>query len=226
MPTRRQQTRAKPKPLPRGRNRLAPEDVLARQRERLIAAMRHAIAHEGFQAASVSSVASQAHVARPVFYRAFPGGKEECFLTVYDQAIDDLVAIAARAYQQAPRGLSAIEAALRALTLAMAKDPDLARLCLIDIAALGARGLEHRDALLTRAADVLTDALADPSSEQRVSPRKVRALIGGCYQLLYMTVAEERAAELPALVPDMLYMLLAYRLGPQAASQSEAVTSS
>lgn len=225
MPTRRQQTTPKPKPLPRGRNRLEPEDVLARQRERLLVAMRHAIAHEGFQAASVSSVASRAHVARPVFYRAFPGGKEECFLTVYDQAIDDLMTITAKAYHQAPSGLPAIEAALRALAVTMAKDPDLARLCLIDIAALGARGLEHRDALLTRAADVLTSALVDPHSKQAVSPRKVRALIGGCYQLLYMTVAEERATELPALVPDMLYMLLAYRLGPQVASQPETATS-
>jgi AcrR family transcriptional regulator len=225
MQTRRQQTTPKPKPLPRGRNRLAPEDVLARQRERLLAAMRSAIAHEGFQAASVSSVASQAHVARPVFYRAFPGGKEECFLTVYDQTIEDLVAITATAYEQAPGGLPAIEAALRALTMAMAKDPDLARLCLIDIAALGARGLEHRDALFTRAADVLTSTLADPHSDQAVSPRKVRALVGGCYQLLYMTVAEERTAELPTLVPDMLYMLLAYRLGPQSTSQSQAAAS-
>ena len=226
MPTRRQQTRPKPKPLPRGRNRLAPEDVLARQRERLVDAMRDAIADEGFLAASVSSVASRAHVARPVFYRAFPGGKEECFLAVYDQAIDHLVTITAKAYQHAPSGLPAIEAALRALTIAMAKDPDLARLCLIDIAALGASGLEHRDALLTRAANVLTEALADSHSDHAVPPRKIRALIGGCYQLLYMTVAEERAAELPALVPDMLYMILAYRLGPQATSQSEIAASS
>lgn len=195
---------------------------MARQRERLLVAMRDAIAHEGFQAASVSSVASQAHVARPVFYQAFPGGKEECFLAVYDQAIEDLMTVTAKAYHQAPSGLPAIEAAVRALSVAMAKEPDVARLCLIDIAALGASGLKHRDVLLTRAADVLTDALAASRSDQAVSPRKVRALVGGCYQLLYMTVAEERAAELPALVPDMLYMLLAYRLAPQSTSQSEA----
>jgi len=180
--------------------------------------MRASVAKNGVQNTSVSKVASLAHVTRPAFYRTFPGGKNECFLAVYDQAIDELVEIAGKAYDDGDRGLTGIEAALRAVTIEMARAPATAHLCLIDITALGALGLSHRDAVLTRIADFLAQTLSDPQPDRSVPGRKIRALVGGCYQLLYLTIAEDRAAELPALVPDMLYMILAYRLGPQAES--------
>jgi AcrR family transcriptional regulator len=188
--------------------------------------MRSAIAREGFQAASVSSIAGQAYVTRPVFYRAFPGGKDECFLAVYDEAIDELLDLAATAHDNAGRGLTGIEAALRAVTMNMARSPATAHLCLIDITALGALGLKHRDAVLTRIANLLAQALGEPQPDPPLAGPKIRALVGGCYQLLYLTVAEERAAELPTLVPDMLYMLLAYRLGPASAKPHSASATS
>jgi AcrR family transcriptional regulator len=187
--------------------------VLSRQRQRLIEAMRQSVAKSGYNATSVSDVASLAHVARPVFYKAFPGGKDECFLVLYDGIIDEILAVGAKAYSPSG-GLPGVEAALRATAMHLARDPAAAKICLIEITALGTAGLKHRDAVLTRLGDLLHTVLGADQPNGSISSTKLRALIGGCYQLLYLTVAEERAAELPALVPDMLYMMLAYGLTP------------
>lgn len=190
--------------------------VLARQRERLIDSTQRLVAKRGYQATSVSAIAASAHVARPVFYKAFPGGKEECLIEAYDQTIDELFAIGGKSYTAAGGGLDGIEAALRTTLARMAKAPETAQIALIEIAALGDLGLKHRDAVLTRIAELLQDALRAIPGSPAISEIKVRALLGGCYQLLYLAVTEGRTAELPALVPDILYMLLAYRLSPKA----------
>ncbi len=183
--------------------------------------MTQAAAKQGYTATSVSTVAALAHVARPVFYRAFPGGKDECLLAAYDATVDRLSATVSKAYEAAGGGLGGVEAALRSATMQMARSPEMARLCLIEITALGVLGLKHRDATLAKCADLLDQTLAH-SRSGTVSRTKIRALVGGCYQLLYLTVAEDRAADLPALVPDMLYMILAYKLGPQKSSSASA----
>lgn len=219
MPTGNQKKRTAPKPLPRGRNRLAPDLVLTRQRQRLIDAMRQLVAKHGYNATSVSSVAKLAHVTRPVFYKAFPKGKDECFFVVYDEVVDELLTTGASAYN-ASGGLSGIEAALRAATIQMARDPASAQISLVEITALGGPGLARRDAVLSQVGDALQRALRAGEPDADISSTKLRALIGGCYQLLYLTVAEGRAHELPALVPDMLYMMLAYGLAPRSPSLS------
>jgi AcrR family transcriptional regulator len=205
--------RQPPKLLPRGSNHLPAEEVLRRQRERLIEAMVHAVAMHGYASTSVSMLASEAHVARPAFYRAFPAGKDECFIAAYDAVVSRLAASASKAYETAGGGLSGIEAAFRAVTMEMAQRPEVARLCLIEITALGVPGLKHRDAMLDRIASLLADALQ--ITDKEASHTKIRALVGGGYQLLYLAVAEDRVSDLPTLVPDILYMVLAYRLGPQ-----------
>jgi AcrR family transcriptional regulator len=208
-----------PKPLPRGRNRLPADEVLARQKERLIAAMTHAAAERGYHATTVTEVAALARVTRPVFYRAFPGGKEDCFLAAYEAATDQLLKSAIHAHDRAGGQLTGIESALRAVTTEMAHKPDIARLCLIEITALGPTGLKHRDQTLRRGAEVLQKMIEDSQGHRPLSKTKVQALVGGCHQLLYLAVADGRTAELPKLVPDMLYMILAFRLGPKAATQ-------
>lgn len=219
MPTRSSKQRSSPpRLLPRGRNRLSPDEVLLRQRERLLQATRQALAKGGFRATSVSQIATQAHVTRPVFYRVFPGGKDECFLAAYDEAVGELMQIAETTCTKAAPGLAGMEAALRAVLMRLAQAPEMARLCLIEITALGEVGLRHRDAVLHRIAEQLQTLLSQ-SEESSSSPQKIRALVGGCYQLLHLTVAEGRTGELPALAPDILYMILAYQLGPRPPRQ-------
>jgi hypothetical protein len=144
----------------------------------------------------------------------FPEGKDECFLAAYDAVVSRLAAGASKAHEAAGGGLSGIEAALRDVTMEMAKRPEVARLSLIEITALGVPGLKHRDAILDGIARVLAESLQ--INDKETSSTKIRALVGGGYQLLYLTVAEDRISDLPGLVPDILYMLLAYRLTPQA----------
>jgi AcrR family transcriptional regulator len=181
--------------------------------ERLLGAMVNAVTARGYQATTVSEVSSSAHVARAAFYRAFPGGKEECFLAAYDRSVDKLLALAAEAYDEAnANGSSGVEAALHAITQRLAQHPQQARMCLLEVTTVGASGLRHRDRALAQMAVFLQTILGGPHGHRSISASKAQALVGGCHQLLYLTVAEGRTSELPALVPDMLYMLLAFRV--------------
>src|ERR1700709_1363669 len=79
-----------PRRLPRGRHALAPEQVLADQRRRLIAAVPGAVAEHGYEAMSVADIVKRAAVSRNAFYNNF-ADKQECFATAQEAGHEGLL---------------------------------------------------------------------------------------------------------------------------------------
>src|SRR3954453_13218656 len=77
-------------PLPRGRHKLAPEDVRASQRDRLLRAMLECVAERGYEATTVPQVVATARVSRNAFYEFF-SDKTDCFIATCDQAAEGLL---------------------------------------------------------------------------------------------------------------------------------------
>lgn len=75
-----------PQPLPRGRHSLPREEVLARQRDRLMIAATELLAHGGPGAVGVKPVCARAGASLGAFYECF-ATKEECIFAAYDQFI-------------------------------------------------------------------------------------------------------------------------------------------
>src|SRR3954451_8178712 len=71
--------------------RMAPEEVTASQRERMLRAMAVAAAGKGYKATTVSDVVGGARVSRKTFYEHFDGFFA-CFLAAFEACVERLIA--------------------------------------------------------------------------------------------------------------------------------------
>ena len=92
--------------------RSAPAD----RRARLTAGLADAIAEKGYAAATIADVVRHARVSKRTFYEHF-ADKEACFLALYSESSDELLAlIARRGGRRRARGTRALERRRRAPT--------------------------------------------------------------------------------------------------------------
>jgi AcrR family transcriptional regulator len=94
--------------LPRGRHGIPKEEVLANQRERLLAATTAIFAEQGYASLSVGGVITRAGVSRSTFYKFFDD-KLDCVLTAQRRAIEALgqtIAWACSCEEDWPRGVA------------------------------------------------------------------------------------------------------------------------
>src|SRR3954452_16563188 len=81
-----------PRRLPRGRHALAPQEVRADQRRRLIAAVPQVVAEHGYEAMSVADIVRAAAVSRNAFYDNF-ADKQQCFAAAHEACQERLLAL-------------------------------------------------------------------------------------------------------------------------------------
>ena len=110
---------SEPRRLPRGRHALAPEEVQADQRKRLIEAVPRVVAKHGYEAMSVADVVKAAAVSRNAFYNNF-ADKQECFAVAHEACHERLLALLERPCE---RGTSVEERVETALGAALACSP-------------------------------------------------------------------------------------------------------
>jgi len=129
--------------LPRGPQALPRADVLAEQRERMMAAITELVAAGGYAGVTIGALASRAKVSRTAFYECFPS-KEGCAFAAYDRFIEVFLGAMA---EQAGRAVDISE--------------------LIGAMLDGYFSTLERDVVATRAFLVEFDALGPPARERR-----------------------------------------------------------
>ncbi len=132
-------------PLPRGRHGLTRQQVVQSQRARIFRAMADTMADKGYAATSVADVLRAAKVSRETFYEQFDS-KEDCFMSALEAATD---VVLAQAFATRPTGgtpLERFDSGLRTYLDALAAQPALSRLFLIEVYAAGPAALERRAA--------------------------------------------------------------------------------
>ncbi len=88
----------------------------------------------------MADLIARSGVSRKTFYEHF-ADKEECFLAAHDAAAGLLMGGVTAAYEAEQEWVDAIRAALTAFLGFLAAHPHLTRLCIVDVHAVGARGL-------------------------------------------------------------------------------------
>jgi AcrR family transcriptional regulator len=109
----------------------------AEQRERILLAARDAFARRGYAAAGIDEIVAGARVSRTTFY-VFFANKEECLLAVFEYGVARVAAEVLRVVSEtgAEQEMSPAErvrAEVRAVASALASDPAMARVLLIEI---------------------------------------------------------------------------------------------
>ena len=116
------------------------------QRKRILRALAETMTEKGYVRTSVADVLRVAGVSRETFYQQF-ASKEDCFMSALEEAVEVLLAGISEAWEAASSASTRAERLNRALGAyldALAAEPALARLFLVEVYAVGPDALERR----------------------------------------------------------------------------------
>ncbi|MDO8185129.1 TetR/AcrR family transcriptional regulator [Conexibacter sp. JD483] len=206
-----------PAQLPSGRHGLSREFVVNSQRSRLLGAAVVIAGAEGYAGMTVSAVIARAGVSRKTFYEFFQD-REDIFLATFDQLLDRAVDGARDAYENGGESWpERLRALLEAGLGALAASPHEARLGFVEVLAAGPRALQRRDAALREFMQFLSPGYEAAGGD--VPELMPEAIVGAVYEIVYARVLQARTADLPELLPQLMYVALAPFLGPQQARE-------
>lgn len=205
--------------LPRGRHGLPPELVAQSQQERLLAAILRVTAEKGYQETSVADVLKEAGVGRESFYRHFKD-KEACFLAAGDALTDDLEGRIREAYDQPGPWPQRVRAGLAAALAWFAANPEIARVMLIEMGAVGPSARERFLENLHRFTTMLDEG-REPAVPAADFPDVASIALGAIVATIYEEVVLGDPAKLPPLLPQLTFELLVPYLGENAARREQ-----
>jgi AcrR family transcriptional regulator len=203
---------------PRGRHRLPPEVVARSQRDRLLDAAVRVVAAKGYGAMTIADLTGEAGVSRTTFYELFED-KEACFLAAYDNAVEALVRRVVAAYESGGDWPERAAAGLAALLDALAAEPALARLSLVDIGNAGPTAQRRYRAAIQRLTPLFEEGRDYAPGGRGLPANTSRMAIGGVTGLIADELLAGRAEQLPGLLSDVLFATLVPYIGPDAAAR-------
>jgi AcrR family transcriptional regulator len=193
--------------------------VIARsQRERLLEATVRTVAEKGYGATTVADLTREAGISRTTFYAMFED-KEACFLAAYDGVVDALVRRIGVAYEAEEGWPQRARAGLAALLDALAEEPEIARLALVDAGAAGPAAQRRYRAALQRLTPFFEEGRDFAPGGRSLPANTSRMAIGAVAGLISDELAAGRADELPRLLSDVLFATLVPYIGPAAAAR-------
>jgi AcrR family transcriptional regulator len=198
------------------------EDI---QRARIVSAMVEVAARQGYIGAAVAPVVARAGISRRTFYELFEG-REDCFLAAFDWGIEQARQGMVEAYRSQRSWRDRVRHALAALLVLLDSEPELARVCVIEV--LGAGGLA-----LARRAQVLDETIgaleaSAPRTRGSSAPLLTpEGIVGGAFSVLHGRLLEQDgpggvgdgAGPLIELHGQLMALIALPYLGPRAAGE-------
>jgi AcrR family transcriptional regulator len=199
----------------RGRHAPPPEVRLPLQRDRLLRAAALEFAQSGYAGASSESISRRAGMSKATFYEHF-ANKEECMLTLFDQASRVVQESMARAAASAPSDArERMRAGTRAFLTALSEHPEFAQTLLVEIIGAGPRAAQQRDRILQTFADVLDAENAAAARRGLIgrfaSPLDTFAVVGAISELVSRQVrlgVPEDVLDLAPVIDRLIFGLL------------------
>jgi AcrR family transcriptional regulator len=186
------------------------------RRELILAAMIRVVGSKGYKETSVADVIEEADTSRTTFYKYFDD-KHDCFLAAYDMLVEQVFAEVVANCNGDQTWLQRVEAGLDTIIKLFAFDPKLARTAVVEVAAAGADARQRHWNAVARFTEYLEGGreLADG----RELPENISLMSAGAVSgLIFDELLAGRAAQLPALFPDLLFAMLVPYIGPRAAA--------
>jgi AcrR family transcriptional regulator len=105
------------------------------------------LAERGFAGTTIGLVVTQARVSTRTFYQLFDG-LEECLIAIMDSVLEHAIALVSRELQGADCWQDGVRSALAAVLVYFDREPELARVCIVETLAGGPVVLAHRERLI------------------------------------------------------------------------------
>jgi AcrR family transcriptional regulator len=197
----------RPHQLPSGRHGLLRSFVAAHQRERILSAVAQAAAELGYAEMSVEVIIERAGVSRRTFYEYFKN-KEDAFLAAYDAAVRQQARHIRRAYLNETTARERLRAGITAYMQLTASQPELARMCIVEVLAAGPRAIARRNAAMRMFAEIIEDNIRELLPGCRRAALAAETIVGGIHEVVFSRILADRIDELPGLADDLLATIL------------------
>jgi AcrR family transcriptional regulator len=181
-----------------------PRPVVSKiQRDRLMRAMARTVAEHGYQETTVRRLLGRAGLSRRTYYELFED-KEDCFLAAYDEVIDHVMGVVIESYEEGGSPEERIEHGLRAFLQFCADEPEVARMCIVEVLAAGPAARARRAETMERLASLMEEALSELRGDKALSKLAAQGLIGGVHELIYSPIDRGEVGHLPALAQQIV----------------------
>ncbi len=205
--------------LPRGRHGLAQAAVQRSQRTRIIHATSAVMVAKGYAAATVADIVSAAGISRDVFYWHF-ANKHEAYLAAQEYGTQNLFEACAAAYFAGQSWPERVWLALQVLVLAIAGNPALTHLRVLECYAAGTAAIEQTDQLKRVAVIFLQEGFTVSEKAARLPRLAAHAITGAVFESFYGRASRGELAGLPCELPLLTYLATAPFIGPQKAIEA------
>jgi AcrR family transcriptional regulator len=203
--------------LPAGRHGLPRSFVVNNQRERILSAVADVTSAAGYVDMSVEDICVTAGVSRRTFYDHY-SDKRAAFLAAYDAVSAQLVEKVRNAFESADGFADGVYECLDAFLQFVASEPAFADMCIVEVMAAGPEAVERRKDAMQAFAALIQRGVDDQLPKRGRPPELVaETIVGGIYEVVYARIVQGRTAELPELLPDLMFSLLLPYVGHEAA---------
>ncbi len=186
------------------------------RRSRALSAIVHLTLDERYGELSDPQIAQFAGISTEAFHKQF-ANKEACFLAVLDEFVAEAMASVKRSIEPASSWPEAVHLAVGALVEYFAAHEALSRLAFIEIFDVGP-GMVGR---MTRSIEDFTKLLDELGPEARRGPLVAReATTGAIWGIVSAYSAHDRVRQLPQLVDQLTFLVLAPYIGPKPAMET------
>ncbi|HLI31349.1 MAG TPA: TetR family transcriptional regulator [Solirubrobacteraceae bacterium] len=181
------------------------------QRVRLFLAMVRAVHEHGYRDASVDELCRLAGVSTRTLYERFPGGKQACFLAIFDLVTDVAARRVFRARESELAWRERLEMIVGAFARQVAEEPEAAQLALVDSFVAGEAARAEIDQIRARFEAFVAACFDEAPDDIGLEPLIVKAIVAGIAHLARSMLIAGRASELPDEVPTIVRWMLSYR---------------
>jgi AcrR family transcriptional regulator len=180
---------------------------------------------KGYGSTTIGDITRRARVSRDTFYEQF-ANKQACFLDAYDavtrELLDKMVAVGTSQSSYVEGMRDGVHAYLRFWS----ERPEAARVCTLEVLAVGGEALAHREHTLRTFARLFRTIAERARIEQPALPTVPdivsRAMVVAALELTTQCVREGRVSSLPELERDILYLWLMGLAGHEVAAAAAA----
>ncbi|MGA9876952.1 MAG: TetR family transcriptional regulator [Solirubrobacteraceae bacterium] len=186
------------------------------QRARILAAMFDVVTERGVGNVSVAHVVQRSGVSRRTFYEVF-GGREDCFLAAFDDALAFVSQRVLPAYAAEKTWRDRIRAGLFALLTFLDEEPVIGRLLIVESLSAGPRTLERRNHVLALVAAAVDEGRTQSATAASLPSLTAEGLVGGALALIHTRLALADHEPLLGLTNQLTSMIVLPYQGAAAA---------
>jgi AcrR family transcriptional regulator len=168
------------------------------------------LAERGFAGATVGLVVRRARVSTRTFYQCFDG-LEECLIAIMDSVLEQAVALTSQELQEADRWQDGVRSALAAMLSYFDRQPELARVCIVETLAGGPVVLAHRERLIEAFRLPVVQRIEREVSQ--VSPLAAEGVMSLVLGIMHAHIVAEKPSPFIELLGPLMGLTMAPYIG-------------